>query len=121
MTQPSNPAGAQADAARVLVTGANGQIGLRLIERFARANPRVPVRAAVRSERAARTLEALPEEIRPEICIVDYGDTGQIAEAARGCRHAVRLVAYVPGLNSFCKFFARSWAILPLQPPRILI
>ncbi|MBW2542605.1 MAG: NAD(P)H-binding protein [Deltaproteobacteria bacterium] len=92
MTQPSNPAGAQDDAARVLVTGANGQIGLRLIERLARANPRVPVRAAVRSARAARTLEALSEAIRPEICIVDYGDAGQIAEAARGCRHAVHLV-----------------------------
>jgi len=92
MTQPSNPPGAQNDTARVLVTGANGQIGRRLIERLARSNPPVPVRAAVRSARAAKTLEALPEEIRPEICVVDYRNTGELAEAARECRYAVHLV-----------------------------
>jgi NADH dehydrogenase len=92
MTQPSNSLGAQNDAARVLVTGANGQIGRRLIERLARSNPPVPVRAAVRSARAAETLEALPEEIRPEICVVDYRNAGELAEAARDCRYAVHLV-----------------------------
>jgi NADH dehydrogenase len=76
----------------VLVTGANGQIGRRLIERLARSEPRVPVRAAVRSERAAKTLEALPAEIRPEIAVVDYGDAGALAEVARDCRYAVHLV-----------------------------
>jgi NADH dehydrogenase len=78
--------------ARVLVTGANGQIGRRLIERLARSNPPVPVRAAVRSARAAETLEALPEKIRPEICVVDYRNAGEFAEAARDCRYAVHLV-----------------------------
>jgi NADH dehydrogenase len=92
MTQPSNPPRAQNDAARVLVTGANGQIGRRLIERLARSNPPVPVRAAVRSARAAETLEALPEEIRPEICVVDYRNAAELAEAARDCRYAVHLV-----------------------------
>ncbi len=92
MTQPSNQPGPQNDPARVLVTGANGQIGRRLIERLARSNPPVPVRAAVRSARAAKTLEALPGEIRPEICIVDYRNAGELAEAARGCRYAVHLV-----------------------------
>jgi NADH dehydrogenase len=92
MTQPSNPPNAQSDASRVLVTGANGQIGRRLIERLARSNPPVPVRAAVRSARAAGTLEALPEAIRPEICIVDYRNAGELAEAARDCRYAVHLV-----------------------------
>lgn len=76
----------------MLVTGANGQIGRRLIERLARAAPPVSVRAAVRSPRAAATLEALPAEIRPEICIVDYRSAGAITEAARDCRFAVHLV-----------------------------
>jgi len=76
----------------VLVTGANGQIGRRLIERFARTIPRVPVRAVVRSMRAVETLERLPAEIRPEVSIVDYRNAGELAETARGCRYAVHLV-----------------------------
>jgi uncharacterized protein YbjT (DUF2867 family) len=92
MIQRPNRPGEREDAARVLVTGANGQIGRRLIERFARSIPRVPVRAAVRSARAASTLEALPAEIRPEICIVDYRNAGELAEAARDCAYAVHLV-----------------------------
>ncbi len=92
MSQSSNRPGTQGDAARVLVTGANGQIGRRLIERLARSTPPVPVRAAVRSARAAATLEALSAEIRPEICIVDYRNSGELAEAARDCGYAVHLV-----------------------------
>ena len=63
VNQPSSQPGAQTDAARVLVTGANGQIGRRLIERLARSNPRVAVRAVVRSERAAETLQGFPVEL----------------------------------------------------------
>jgi len=92
VTQRSSESDAQSDPARVLVTGANGQIGRRLIERLARSNPRVPVRAVVRSVRAAGTLEALPTEIRPEISVVDYRDAGALAELARHCRYAVHLV-----------------------------
>ena len=65
VTQRSNESDAQSDPARVLVTGANGQIGRRLIERLARSSPRVPVCAVVRSKRAAEALEALPVKIRP--------------------------------------------------------
>jgi len=92
MTRRSSQLGAQTAAARVLVTGANGQIGRRLVERLARSNPRVPVRAVVRSVRAARLLEALPEEIRPEVSVVDYRSAEELAEAARDCRYAVHLV-----------------------------
>jgi NADH dehydrogenase len=84
--------GAQNDATRVLVTGANGQIGRRLVERLARSNPPVRVRAAVRSARAAKTLEALPEEARPEVSVIDYRNARELAEAARDCRYAVHLV-----------------------------
>jgi len=92
VTQRLSESDAQSDPARVLVTGANGQIGRRLIERFARSSPRVPVRAVVRSKRAAEALEALPAEIRPEISVVDYSNAGALAELARHCRYAVHLV-----------------------------
>jgi NADH dehydrogenase len=92
VTQGSNRPNTHTDATRVLVTGANGQIGRRLIERLARSNPRILVRAAVRSMRAAETLEALPEEIRPEVSVVDYRNAEELAEAARDCRYAVHLV-----------------------------
>jgi len=92
VTQPLSQSDAQGDPAGVLVTGANGQIGRRLIERLAHSNPRVPVRAVVRSKRAAEVLEALPVEIRPEISVVDYRDVVTLAEIARDCRYAVHLV-----------------------------
>ena len=92
VTQQSNQPSTQGNVARVLVTGANGQIGRRLVERLARSNPPVRVRAAVRSARAAKTLEALPEEARPEVSVIDYRNARELAEAARDCRYAVHLV-----------------------------
>jgi uncharacterized protein YbjT (DUF2867 family) len=50
------------------------------------------VRALVRSERAANTLRDLPEEFRPEIRIVDYGDAGSVTAAAEGCDRLVHLI-----------------------------
>ena len=83
------------DPGRVLITGANGQLGRRLIERLAMGKPRIPARAVVRSERAAGTLRELPEDIRPELRILDYGDTGQLTDAADGCATAVHLVGII--------------------------
>lgn len=98
LAQPS----AQTDTSRVLVTGANGQIGRRLIERLARSNPTVPVRAAVRSTRAAKMLESLPEETRPEISIVDYRNAAELAQATRDCRYAVHLVGILVETANSC-------------------
>jgi NADH dehydrogenase len=80
------------EVGRLLITGANGRLGRRLIERLARLTPPIPVRAVVRSEQAAKTLAALPEAIRPETIVLDYADTEKLTEAARGCRYAVHLV-----------------------------
>jgi NADH dehydrogenase len=77
---------------RILVTGANGHLGRLLLRTVAAESPRWPVRAAVRSERAAEQLRALPEAVRPEIDIVDYRDAFALARAADGCSHAVHLV-----------------------------
>jgi uncharacterized protein YbjT (DUF2867 family) len=83
------------DLGIVLVTGANGQLGRGLIERLAQRGDGTKARAVVRSERAAATLRSLPEDIRPEIVILDYGDAEALGEAARGCRFAVHLVGII--------------------------
>jgi NADH dehydrogenase len=77
---------------RVLVTGANGNLGRALIGRLlAGAAPgAAAVVALVRSERAAATVRALAA--KPEVAIVDYGDSDALARAARGCDAAVHLV-----------------------------
>lgn len=85
-----------AEAGRVLITGANGHLGRRLIQRLA-ASPGVarPVRAVVRSERAARTLRELPETPGLEIAILDYDDADALSRAAAGCEVGVHLVGII--------------------------
>jgi len=79
-------------ADRVLVTGANGALGRRLVARIARASSPDAVRAVVRREGAASVLRALPAAERPEVRVLDYGDAEALAEAASGCTAAVHLV-----------------------------
>jgi uncharacterized protein YbjT (DUF2867 family) len=76
----------------ILLTGANGHLGQRLLRHLGRLQPRPELRAAVRSERAAAVLAALPEPARPETHIVDYLDTAAIESVAAGCRGIVHLV-----------------------------
>ena len=78
---------------RVLVTGANGNLGRALIRRLAHgpgSTPQRSVRAIVRSERAAARVRALPEA--PEVAVVDYGDVDALSVAATGCAAIVHLV-----------------------------
>jgi NADH dehydrogenase len=72
---------------RVLVSGANGQLGRRLLARLAGERP---LRALVRSEGAARQVAAACAGV--ETRILDYADQAALTEAARGCSHAVHLV-----------------------------
>lgn len=78
-------------AERLLITGANGHLGRRLMHEIVAAGGPRP-RAVVRSERAAGVLRALPESERPEIEIVDYADSDGLARALEGCRDVVHLV-----------------------------
>jgi uncharacterized protein YbjT (DUF2867 family) len=85
----------------ILVTGANGHLGVRLIRTLAeRGSPAPKVRALVRSQRAAHTLESLPESCRPEIRIVDYADAEAIEAAAQGCRRIVHLIGILKETRS---------------------
>ncbi len=86
---------------RILVTGANGHLGIRLIRRLADrdAGPE-GVRALVRSERAANILRELPEHCRPEICIVDYADAEAVTAAANGCDGIVHLIGILKETRS---------------------
>ena len=81
-----------ADPGRILVTGANGQLGRALTARLAGAGR---VRAVVRSEKAADTLRSLPESMRPEVEVLDYRDTAALGRATDGCRFAVHLVGII--------------------------
>lgn len=74
---------------RVLVTGANGHLGRRLLARLAGERP---LRAVVRSQRAADQVATVPEAAEVDLRVLDYDDAAALTEAARGCSHAVHLV-----------------------------
>ena len=76
----------------ILITGANGHLGRLLIRTLADDASAAPVRAVVRSERAARSLDDLPAPERREVRIIDYRDRAGLEEAAQGCAAAIHLV-----------------------------
>ena len=73
---------------RVLITGANGHLGRRLIVRLRGS---CEVVAAVRSDRAA----AMVADSGAEVRLVDYGDGDSLAGAAAGCEAAVHLAGII--------------------------
>lgn len=77
---------------RILLTGANGHLGRLVIRALADDPAAEPVRAVVRSERAAQSLGDLPSPERREVHIVDYADRAGLEAAARGCHVAIHLV-----------------------------
>lgn len=85
---------AQADRpGRVLITGANGNLGRRLIRRAIESSPETrPVRAIVRSERARQSLADIADL---DIAVLDYADTEALAHAADDCVSVVHLVGII--------------------------
>ena len=72
------------DRGRVLVAGANGHLGRKLLGRLPR------VRALVRRAGAADAIRA--EGLDPEIAVADYSDAEELKRAAEGCSALVHLV-----------------------------
>jgi uncharacterized protein YbjT (DUF2867 family) len=75
------------------ITGANGNLGRRLVQKLLDAHDVV---AVVRSDKAADTLAKLPLEVdaktRLTVKVLSYTDEQALAEAAQGCHRAVHLV-----------------------------
>lgn len=76
---------------RVLVTGANGHLGRRLIERLLVEGRAGSVQAVVRSERAAGLLEGLAGRGLLDVATVDPADATALAASCESCSHAVHL------------------------------
>jgi uncharacterized protein YbjT (DUF2867 family) len=75
------------DPSRVLITGANGHLGRRLIARLA---PQTAITAVVRSNAARRSLEPVPAGVT--VVEIDYRDSAALSAAAVGCTAGVHLV-----------------------------
>ena len=80
---------------RILLTGANGHLGrlvLRTLADDPAADAAETIRAVVRSERAAKSLDDLPAPDRRGVRIVDYTDRAGLEEAVQGCDAVLHLV-----------------------------
>jgi len=78
---------------RILVTGANGQLGRRLLCTLPATCQAI---AVVRSARAAAALQrVLPAGSRHDIVLIDPCDARALAEAMRGCQAAVHLIGTI--------------------------
>lgn len=102
--------------APLLVTGANGHLGRDLIRAVHGTRP---VRALVRSQRAASSLEDLVRTAAGalEVRIVDYGDEDGLRRAGEGCPVWVHLVGilkqsklarYADAHEGSCEVLARA-------------
>jgi uncharacterized protein YbjT (DUF2867 family) len=79
--------------ARVLITGANGHLGRRLISALPQSDD---VMALVRSERARRVLLQHVNDRRPlTVTIADPADPLAVAAAASGCERVVHLIGTI--------------------------
>jgi uncharacterized protein YbjT (DUF2867 family) len=74
---------------QILISGANGHIGRRLIERLA---PRHRVTALVRSVAARDVLLGRQPAAHVDVAVVDYQDRAAVRRAAEGCTALIHLV-----------------------------
>lgn len=80
---------------RVLVTGANGHLGRKLIDEFSSGRAGLVARAFVRSERAERALRSELPGRDLDVVVGDYADVGALTQAMHGCRRVVHLVGII--------------------------
>ncbi len=75
---------------KVLITGANGNLGTRLVRRL---RDHYQVLAIVRSERARQSLLRAVSDA--DVRVVDYNDRDSLSDVAAGCNYAVHLVGII--------------------------
>jgi uncharacterized protein YbjT (DUF2867 family) len=85
---------------KILVTGANGNLGRQLIGRLCDLSDedggtRPMVRALVRSEAAAARVRDLPAACPPEVIVGDYTDPDSMRKAMLDCTGVVHLVGII--------------------------
>ena len=78
---------------RLLITGANGHLGVRLIRRVNEVRPSDQVVAIVRSEKAAASLRK--EGLEVDIRVVSYTDSAGIKKAGQGAEVIIHLVGII--------------------------
>jgi len=78
---------------RLLITGANGHLGTRLIRRINKVRPGDEIIAIVRSEKAAASLRQ--EGLEVVIRVVSYTDSTGINQAGQGAEVIVHLVGII--------------------------
>lgn len=76
---------------RIAITGANGHIGLKLIDRFQQAGDEV--RALVRSSRASETIKSRYADL--DIRVVDYANGAELKTACEECDVLIHLVGII--------------------------
>ena len=77
---------------RILITGANGHIGVKLIRHLVGLGQDIEVVALVRSETAAATTL---DQLGVEATVVDYRDAAALATAGVGCDVVIHLVGII--------------------------
>lgn len=77
----------------ILITGANGNLGRRLIKVLTQAGQQV--RAVVRSQRAAEQIHQLDVSPAPDVVQVDYLDAAAMRSAMTGATAIVHLVGII--------------------------
>ena len=88
------------ESMKILITGANGNLGQQLIQRLCGehdgvASGSLGVRALVRSERAAQTIRDLACPNPPDITVGDYTDPTSMREATSDCNGVAHLVGII--------------------------
>jgi len=94
------PLGAESLPGPVVVTGANGHLGLAWIRAAARRGEAGQVRALVRSDRAAAAIRADPEARAADVRIVDPNDVESLRAAAEGAHGWLHLVGILKETRS---------------------
>lgn len=78
---------------RLLITGANGHLGIQLIRRINIERPDDEIVAIVRSQRAAASLQQ--EGLKVDVRVVSYTDSAGINQAGQGVEVIVHLVGII--------------------------